>query len=160
MPTAKRGTARIEIAATPEQVYRLISDITRMGEWSPECYRCTWLSGTGVAVPGARFRGYNKLGLYRWQTTAVITAAEGGRLFAFTTIHDKTGREETAWRYDLLPSPGGTLLTESFQFVWCPVINRLTELPVPRGRQVSRGILLTLSKIKAAAEAAAAGPAT
>jgi len=160
MPTAKRGTARIEIAATPEQVYRLISDITRMGEWSPECYRCTWLNGSGAAVSGARFRGYNKLGLYRWQTTAVITAAEEGRSFAFTTIHDKTGREETAWRYDLLPSPGGTLLAESFQFVWCPVINRLTELPVPRGRQVSRGILLTLSKIKAAAEAAAAGPAT
>jgi hypothetical protein len=62
-------------------------------------------------------------------------------------------------RSDLLPSPAGTLLAESFQFVWCPVINRLTELPVPRGRQVSRGILLTLSKIKAAAEAAAA-PAT
>jgi uncharacterized protein YndB with AHSA1/START domain len=40
MPTAKRGIARIEIAATPEQVYRLITDITRMGEWSPECYRC------------------------------------------------------------------------------------------------------------------------
>jgi len=54
---------------------------------------------------------------------------------------------------------GGTLLAESFQFVWCPVINRLTELPVPRGRQVSRGILLTLSKIKAAAEAAGAAPA-
>jgi uncharacterized protein YndB with AHSA1/START domain len=159
MPTAKRGTARIEIAATPEQVYRLISDITRMGEWSPECYRCMWLNGSGAAVPGARFRGYNKLGLYRWQTTAVITAAEEGRSFAFTTIHDKTGREETAWRYDLLPSPGGTLLAESFQFVWCPVINRLTELPVPRGRQVSRGILLTLSKIKAAAEAAGAAPA-
>jgi|SRR6266568_3988410 len=155
MPTAKRGTACIEIAATPEHVYRLITDVNRMGEWSPECYRCTWLDGAGTAVPGARFRGHNKLGRYRWQTTAVITAAEDGRLFAFTTIHDKTGREETAWRYDLLPSPAGTVLTESYQFLWCPVINRLTELPVPRGRQVSRGILVTLSKIKAAAEAAA-----
>ena len=27
----------IEIAATPETVYDLVSDITRMGEWSPEC---------------------------------------------------------------------------------------------------------------------------
>lgn len=155
MPTAKRGTASIEIIATPELVYRLITDITRMGEWSPECYRCTWLDGTDAAVPGARFRGYNKLGRHRWQTTAVILSAEEGRSFAFTTIHDKTGRPETAWQYDLRPSPAGTVLTESYEFLWCPVISRLIELPVPRGHQVSRGILLTLGRIKAAAEAAA-----
>jgi hypothetical protein len=75
------------------------------------------------------------------------------RLFAFTTVHDKTGREETAWRYVLQPVPGGTLLTESFQFLWCPFASRLAELPVPRGRQVSRGIRQTLINIKAAAEA-------
>jgi hypothetical protein len=54
------------------------------------------------------------------------------------------------------------LLTESYEFAWCPVVSRLVELPIPRGRQVSRGILVTLAKIKAAAEAAAtaeqAGP--
>jgi hypothetical protein len=63
----------------PEQVYRLITDITRTGEWSPECYRWKWLSGSGAAVPGARFRGYSKLGPFWWHTTAVITAAEEGR---------------------------------------------------------------------------------
>ena len=45
------------------------------------------------------------------------------------------------------------MLTESYRFLWCPVINRITELPVPRGRQLSRGIHQTLSNIKAAAEA-------
>jgi hypothetical protein len=156
MPTAKRGTASIEVAAAPEAVYLLVSDITRMGEWSPECYRCMWLDEAGTAVPGATFRGYNKLGSFRWQTTAVVTGAEYGRLFAFTTVHDKSGREETAWRYDLQAVPGGTLLTESYQFLWCPVASRLAELPVPRGRQVSRGIRQTLIRIKAAAEALAA----
>ncbi len=153
MPTAKRGTASIEVAAPPEVVYLLVSDVTRMGEWSPECYRCTWLDNASTAFPGARFRGYNKLGNFRWQTTAIVTGAENGRLFAFATVHDKTLREETAWRYDLQPVPGGTLLTESFKFLWCPVASRLAELPVPRGRQVSRGIRQTLINIKAAAEA-------
>ena len=153
MPTAKCGTASIEITAPPELVYQLITDITRMGEWSPECYRCMWLDGASTALPGARFRGYNKLGRFRWQTTAVITSAEEGRSFAFTTIHDKTGRDETAWRYDLKSAAAGTVLTESYRFLWCPVINRITELPVPRGRQLSRGIHLTLSNVKAAAEA-------
>ena len=40
MPTAQRGQARIDIAAPPDVVYDLIADVTRMGEWSPECYRC------------------------------------------------------------------------------------------------------------------------
>lgn len=156
MPTAKQGTASIEISAPPEFVYRLITDVTRMGEWSPECYRCAWLDGAGAAAPGARFRGYNKAGRFRWQTTAVITRAEEGRSFAFTTMHDKSGREETAWRYEFQATPAGTLLTESYEFVWCPVVSRLIELPIPRGHQVDRGILVTLGKIKAAAEAAAA----
>jgi hypothetical protein len=51
-----------------------ITDVTRMGEWSPECYRCVWLDGATAAYVGARFRGYNKLGRFRWATTAVITA--------------------------------------------------------------------------------------
>ena len=155
MPTAKRGSAAIEIAAAPDRVYRLITDVTRMGEWSPECYRCTWLDGTSVAVPGVRFRGHNRLGPYTWQTTAVIKEAEADRLFAFTTIHDKTGREETAWRYELTPLPEGTRLTESYEFLWCPVVNRIAELPIPRGSQVSRGMQATLAAIKAAAEVSA-----
>lgn len=155
MPTAKQGIASIEIAAPPQVVYGLITDITRMGEWSPECYHCAWLNDADTAVPGARFCGYNKLGSHRWQTTAVITSAEDGRLFAFTTVHDKTGKQETAWRYDLQATPAGTMLTESYQFLWCPVASRLIELPIPRSRQVGRGIRQTLINIKTAAEAAA-----
>lgn len=153
MPTAKRGEARIEIAASPGRVFGLITDVTRMGEWSPECYRCVWLDGAAGTCVGARFRGYNRLGWYRWATTAVITAVEESRSLAFTVVHDKTGREETAWRYELAPSPTGTLLTESFEFLWCPVGSRIAELPIPRGSQVGRGIRQTLRNIKAAAEA-------
>jgi len=152
VPTAKFDAASIEISAHPSVVYRLISDITRMGDWSPECYHCTWLDGAGAAVPGARFRGYNRRGRVRWQTTAVVTAADEGRVFAFTTVHDKTGKYETAWRYDLQQVPGGTLLSESYEFLWCPLGVRLLELPVPRGRQLGRGMRQTLDKIKQVAE--------
>ena len=96
MPTAKQGRASIDIAAPPELVYDLIADVPRMGEWSPECYRCKWLDGTTSAAVGARFRGYNRVGRYRWATTAVITTADRGREFAFTVVHDETGRDETA----------------------------------------------------------------
>jgi len=153
MPTAKHGQSSVHIAAPPEPVYDLIADITRMGQWSPECYRCEWVPPATQAVEGARFRGHNKLGRYRWITTAVITAAAAGREFAFTVVHDKTGREETVWRYRLEPSPTGTVLTESFEFLWCPIGNRVAELLIPRGRQLRRGLKQTLLQIKSAAEA-------
>lgn len=50
----------VEIAAAPDKVYAMVSDITRMGEWSPECVSCRWAKGaTGPAV-GARFKATNR----------------------------------------------------------------------------------------------------
>ena len=152
MPTAQRGQAAIDIAAPPELVYDLVADVTRMGEWSPECYRCEWLDGATAATPGARFRGFNRLGRFKWERTAIVDTADRGREFAFTTINDRAGRRETQWRYTLQPSTSGTLLTESFQFLWCSVWNRATEMFVPRGRQVNHAIEETVRRIKAAAE--------
>jgi uncharacterized protein YndB with AHSA1/START domain len=151
VPTATRGTASLLISAPPAAVYALVADVTRMGEWSPECYQCTWLSDPPAPVVGARFRGYNRLGWHRWQSTAVITVAEPGREFGFTVIDDND-REETRWRYQLTPTAAGTTLTESYEFLWCPLRNRIRELPLPRNRQLRRGIRQTLERIKSAAE--------
>src|SRR5258708_16845320 len=128
MPTAKRGHAGTDIAAPPERVFGLITDVTRMGEWSPECYRCVWLDGATSAYVGARFRGYNKLGRYQWATTAVIAAVEESRLFALTVVHDKTGRDQTPCPQQAPPSPSPTVLTESFRFRSCSVTKPLPEL--------------------------------
>ena len=155
MPTAQRGRSSIDIVASPDLVYDLIADVTRMGEWSPECYRCEWLDGATAAAPGARFRGYNRRGPLRWERTAVVATADRGCEFGFTTVNDRAGREETRWLYTMEPSSSGTLLTESFQFVWCSVPNRLAEALLPRGRQVNQGIEDTLRRIKKVAETAA-----
>ena len=153
MPTPQRGCVSAHIAAPPHLVYDLIADIPRMGEWSPECYRCEWLDGATSAAVGARFRGYNRLGPYRWERTAIVTAAEPGRELSFVTLDDRTGRNQTRWQYTMEPSPSGTLVTESFQFLWCPTLDRVLELLLPRGRQVERGMKETLGRLKLAAEA-------
>jgi Polyketide cyclase / dehydrase and lipid transport len=114
MPTAQEGRASIDIAATPEVVYDLIADVTGMGEWSPECYRCEWLDGADRPAVGARFRGYNRRGRFRWERMAAVDMAKRGREFAFTTVNDRTGHDETRWQYTTEPSPTGTVLTESF----------------------------------------------
>jgi hypothetical protein len=151
MPTATTGEARIEIDAGPLTVYQLVSDITRMGEWSPECYRCEWLDGATGATVGARFRGHNRLGRYHWQRTAVVTAADPGREFAFTILN-QDGREETLWSYRLSPLGEGTAVVESYEFLWCPISSRIAELPIPRDKQLRRGLEETLQRIKSAAE--------
>ena len=153
MPTATTGDAQIEIHAEPMAIYELISDIMRMGEWSPECYRCEWLHGATTAVEGALFRGHNRLGNVRWHTDAIVTVADPGREFSFTTLHE-SGREETLWRYELRPVGAGTEVIESYHFLWCPIANRIAELPIPRDKQLRRGIQETLNRIKTAAEQA------
>ena len=152
MPTPKRGQATIEIAAPPARVYDLISDITRMGEWSPECYRCEWVDVTHEPVVGARFQGHNRMGPIRWTTTCEIVTAERGREFAFTVMHDKNNRESTRWRYSFSEGDTGTVLTESFEFVWCPLASRIGALFLPRGRVLRQGVNETVERIRAVAE--------
>ena len=40
----------IVIAASPDAVYDLVSDMTRMGEWSPVCRACWWDEGGRAAA--------------------------------------------------------------------------------------------------------------
>ena len=82
MPTPRRGDASIDVAAPPHVVYDLITDVTRTGEWSPECCRCEWLDGATTAAAGARFRGYNRRGKYRWERTAIVQTAARSHEFA------------------------------------------------------------------------------
>ncbi len=107
LPLAVSVTATI--AAPADVVYDLISDVTRMPEFSPENIRGEWLAGaTGPAV-GARFKGTNKLGSTTWSTKPVVTAAEPGRVFAFQV----PGGSGALWTYELAERDGVTVVTES-----------------------------------------------
>jgi hypothetical protein len=72
-----QDSASIDIAAAPERVYELVSDITRMGEWSPECRRCTWIRGASGPQVGARFiaRNNDRQGP-SWFIMPVVTAGQ------------------------------------------------------------------------------------
>ncbi len=57
-----QGEAQAVILSPPISVFQLVSDITRMGEWSLECRCCEWVDEDADASVGARFRGYNQRG--------------------------------------------------------------------------------------------------
>ena len=45
------------------ELYDLVSDLPRMGEWSPENTGGKWVNGAAGPVVGARFKGSNKSGV-------------------------------------------------------------------------------------------------
>ena len=88
----------------------MVSDVTRMGEWSPENVGARWLDGSTAAAVGARFRGSNRRGWRRWSTTGTIVAADPGRTFAFDV---SLGPVRTSrWTYELQPQGDETVVTE------------------------------------------------
>ena len=148
------------VAATPERIYALVSDLPRMGEWSPECRRLEWLDGSDGPAEGARFVGHNRggpRGLLKWSRRGTVLTAEPGREFAFAT--EEGGVEGTEWRYRLEPAEGGTLVTESYTVWKIPVWARIVDVPTNRAGELREGMRHTLEHLKRAAESAPTPPA-
>lgn len=148
----------VDIEATPEHLYELVSDITRMGQWSPECVRCTWTKGsTGPAV-GARFKATNKGRRGpAWFNTPTVTVAEPGREFAFNRSGPGIG--SYTWRYRFEQTATGSRVTESFdaERPLGPVMTWITEKwtgSSDRDADLHKGMTQTLAAIKATAETA------
>lgn len=162
MPERKSHDAvSVDIAASPDEIYALVSDITRMGEWSPECIRCSWAKGATGPEVGARFKAKNKGRRGpAWFNLPKVTAAEPGREFAFNRSGPGIG--SYTWRYTLEPLPTGTRLTESFdaERPLGPVMTWMTMKwtgSADRDADLHTGMVTTLDRIKAAAEQPARG---
>jgi polyketide cyclase/dehydrase/lipid transport protein len=148
------------ISASPDRIYQLVSDLPRMGQWSPECERVEWLGGTTVAAEGDRFVGHNRggpFGMMRWSRRGRVLAADPGREFAFVT--EEGGRESTVWRYRFETLEEGTRVTESYEVRWIPAWARLLDIPTNRHRELHEAMGHTLGRLKTAAEAPAGSPA-
>ena len=75
-PPHRRHT--LYIAAPAETVWALVSDLPRMGEWSPENAGGKWVKGATGPALGAVFEGTNKNGFRRWSTMVTVIACEPG----------------------------------------------------------------------------------
>jgi uncharacterized protein YndB with AHSA1/START domain len=144
----------LHIDAPPEKVWGLISDITKMGEYSPEVFEAEWLGdATGPAV-GAKYRGHvkrNERGPTYW-TTCKVTECSPGEVFEFAVVMGD--RAMNTWRYEFAPSGSGTDVTESFRLT----DSILTKIFGVLGGQLrtnrnKRDMLRTLERVKAVAEA-------
>ncbi len=146
-------SASTVVARPPDDVYDLVSDVTRTGEWSPICRACWWDDGAGPRA-GAWFTGRNETPGRMWETRSKVLTAERGREFTFVV-----GGSLVRWSFELEPVDGGTLLTESWQFLPDGIAlfgerygDQAPAQIADRTATAHRDVPVTLARLKAIAE--------
>jgi uncharacterized protein YndB with AHSA1/START domain len=158
-PTQKQLSVSVDVAASPDIVWSVVSDLSRMKEWSPECVAVHWKGADpGPAGPsvGSVFKGTNKIGLRRWSTKGTIVAADTNKELAFDI--SALGLPVARWSYSIGPSDNGCRLTETFEDkrgAFVKFVGTLTTGVKDRMTHNDAGMRTTLERMKAAAEARA-----
>lgn len=98
--------ASIDIDAPPSAVWAVVSDLKRMGEWSPQCAKMIVRGGEVKA--GTKTININRQGWKVWPTRSVVKVFDPERELTFR-IPDNG----TVWSYVLEPTETGTRVTES-----------------------------------------------
>jgi hypothetical protein len=154
--TVEGGEASVVIHASAEELWALVTDVTRTGEWSPENTGAVWLDGATAPVVGARFKGTNRRGKTKWASTCEVVTADPGREFVFVT--GNVAKPETRWRYVLEPAGDGeTRVTESFELVKAlgaasRFLTRVTTGVKDRRADLEENVRQSLARIKEIAE--------
>lgn len=153
MPEPLPISASVEIDAAPETVWAVVSDVTRMSEWSPECRRIIVLGSPKQGV-GTTLLGLNRRGWAVWPTTSKVVRYEPG-----TAVAWRTRESGATWTYELTPTDAGTLLTGGRRLrrfsVGTKLMAPLIGGAVGHDEELVGGIRTTLERIKAAVETSA-----
>lgn len=143
----------ILIDRSPQRLYDMVSDVTRMGDWSPICRACWWDDDQGPEQ-GSWFTGRNESAERVWETRSQVVVALPAQEFAFVV-----GGTFVRWGYTFTPQQAGTLLTESWEFLPAGLamfrerFGDAAETQIlKRTVEAKASIPVTLAAIKAAAE--------
>ena len=125
-------SASTTVNAPASKVWQRVTDLSAMGQRSPQCKKMILLprrkaseasagnagnsAGAGASgsagaapAPGTVTINFNRQGILWWPTWAVVTEVEPEKVFEF-----KIPLNGTRWRFELTPTPDGsqTVLTE------------------------------------------------
>ncbi len=141
-------SATVEMNASTQAVWEVVSDLARMPEFSPELRRAFVLGTPGL---GANILGINRRKAVLWPTTSKVVRWEPGRAVAW-----KTRESGATWVYELESTATGTAVTGS------RVLPRFTLATSLLGRaiggaeghdaELAVGIRTTLERIRSAVE--------
>jgi len=143
----------ILVARSAECLYDMVSDVTRIGEWSPVCKACWWDEGSSARA-GDWFTGSNTTADRTWETRSEVVVAERGREFAFVV-----GGSYVRWGYTFTVIGEGTRVTESWEFLPGGIAMFKEKFGADAQTQISSrteaahdGIPVTLAALKRTAE--------
>ncbi|MDW5328513.1 SRPBCC family protein [Plantactinospora sp. KLBMP9567] len=170
--------AETGISAPPDVVYAIVTDLSRSGEWSPECTGGKWITGIPGTV-GAIFQGDNRREMDvvawapvvrgTWSTTCEVVAAEPGRIFSWAMRDSSGRRQDSVWTYEFTGAgDGGCRLVHRFR-MGAPTegIRSITAGLTPADRRrffadwsgkLADDLATTLARIKTVIETSGTGP--
>lgn len=145
----------VDVNVPPEKLWTLVSDLDRIGEWSPECIGVKWKGAAGPQV-GNKFKGRNRNGRHRWATDCKIVASTPNEEIAWESAF--LGFRVARWGFKLEPTDGGTKLHETWKdnrnpLLKVPALGAIVTGVKDRPESNQRSAEATLQRIKTAAEA-------
>ncbi|WTW99401.1 SRPBCC family protein [Streptomycetaceae bacterium NBC_01309] len=143
------------VAVPPDVAYAAVSDVRTVGTRSPETVAVTLRGASVPLAVGARFKGHNRNGRFRWSTQCTVTEAAAGRVFAYDV--KSGGLAISNWRYEFEPARdgAGTQVTETWTDRRSPLMYVLSTIVTgvrDRPAHNRRTMRTTLDRLKAALE--------
>jgi hypothetical protein len=142
------------VDATPEQVWAVLADVTRTGEWSHETEGSEWLDGDTTAAAGARFRGRNRNGRQRWSRVCEMLTVGAPSVISWRTVPSRIYPDSTRWTYEITAVDGGCRITQTFEVLKLnPILDRLFYALIPAHRDRSAALADDVRNLGAVARA-------
>lgn len=107
-------TRRAWVPAAPADLYRLVSDVSRIETWSPSASAVSYEPGDGPWV-GARFSGRNRRDGHEWVTHSEVVRADPGNGFAFVVGGAEDGIVRWDWHFG--EQGRGTTVAQSWRLL-------------------------------------------
>jgi uncharacterized protein YndB with AHSA1/START domain len=145
----------VEVPAPPNTVWEVVSDVTRVGEWSHECAGGRWIGDTHAAAPGVRFRGRNRNGVIRWSRKCELVTVEAPRRLVWRTVPSLLYPDSTTWSVSLHPTEGGTRIEQRYDVTKLPPepVERLYARVLPAHRDRAAALSADLRRLGSVAAA-------
>ncbi|MET1001259.1 MAG: SRPBCC family protein [Acidimicrobiia bacterium] len=144
----REGRCEVVAGATPEQIWAVVADPTRLGEWSHETSAGVWMDGASSAVPGARYRARNRVNRSKWSRVCEVVAADAPYELVWRTVPSPIYRDSTEWRIRLEPVADGTRVVQTFTVLKIhPFFDWLFYTLIPPHRDRSAALLRDMQRL-------------
>lgn len=145
------GEVTVTIDAPVADVWALITDVTRIGEFSPETFEGRWTRGSTGPEVGASFAGHvkrNGIGPTYWSPCTVTTCVEN-EVFEFSVGTDAVTLNNWGYRLSSTGTGARTEVTEYYRLQpGLPMRAYWLLLGRLRGRTNEKGMRTTLERMK------------